>query len=445
MVSTMNTHDVIVIGGGPAGYTAAGQLAQAGQETLLIEAAKLGGVCLNAGCIPSKTLLHSAKLLAQMHNSAAFGIAAAPPQVDWPALMTRKNAVIDKLRNGVHYQMVRRRVAIANGHATFLDRTTVQVDGATHSARHLIIATGASPALPPFAGAEHLLTTTDLFALESLPPSLILVGAGPIALGVATIFALLGVAVTLVDAGNTLLPAFDPELVNILRHDLPPMQIVLGQPITALADNTLTLADGTTHTAAAVVYAGERRPNIHNLGLETLGLDLTDGVIVVDEQMRTNLPNVYAVGDVTGLSMWAHTAQRMGEVAAHTLLGLPDRFRLAHVPTVIYSEPQLASVGLTEREARDLGYSVRVGRLPLNYNGRYLAEHDLETRGLCKVVVDAATNQLLGVHLVGGNASELIFGAAAMLADEFRVQDVQQVLFAHPTIAEVLKDTLYEI
>lgn len=442
----MKTHDVIVIGGGPAGYTAAGQVAKAGLETLLIEADLLGGVCLNAGCIPTKTLLHSAKLYAQIQASTEFGITLdAAPQLDWSALMKRKTAVIDKLRNGVNYQMVRRRVEIVQGYGRFLDRHTLQVDDETFSADHIVIATGASPKLPDFTGSDQLLTTTDLLALDSLPKSLLIVSAGPIALGLATIFALVGVEVTLVDPSPTLLPEFDVDLVAALQADLPEMQFQLGQGITQLADNTLTLTDGTSLSADAIAFAGERQPNIHNMGLETIGLDLWQDCVQVDEQMRTNLPNIYAVGDVTGLSMWAHTAQRMGEVAANTILKQPDRFRLAHVPTVIYSEPQLATVGLSEEQAKSLGYRVDVARLPLNYNGRYLAEHDLEARGLCKVVIDANTNLLLGVHIVGGNASELIFGAAAMLADEFRVQDVQQVLFAHPTVAEVLKDTLYEL
>lgn len=441
----MNTYDVIIIGGGPAGYTAAGQVAKSGMECLLVEATQLGGLCLNAGCIPTKTLLHSAKLFAQIRESATFGIEVEPPQLNWPALMERKNAVIDKLRNGVNYQMVRRRVEILNGYASFINRNTIQVEGEHYSAKHIIIATGASPKIPMFEGAENLFTTTDLLSLEALPQSLILVHAGPIALGLATIFALVGVDVTLIDESETLLPDFEPELVSVLSDDLPSMTFQFGQKIKVLNEHGVSLADGTSFKADIIAFAGDRAPNIGGMGLKNISLDFSTEGIFVDEQMRTNLPNIYAVGDVTGLSMWAHTAQRMGEVVANTILDVPDRFRLAHVPTVIYSEPQLATVGLTEQQARDLGYHVQVGRLPLNYNGRYLAEHDLEARGLCKAILDADTRMLLGVHIVGGNASELIFGAAAMLADEFRVQDVQQVLFAHPTVAEVLKDTLYEI
>lgn len=441
----MNNYDVIIVGGGPGGYTAAAQTAKAGLSTALIEANALGGTCLNAGCIPSKTLLHTAKLYAQMQQSASFGIELdTQPLLNWPALMQRKHNVLDKLRNGVNYQMRRRGVEIIKGYATFQDRNTLHIGTERYTAQNIIIATGASARLPSFPGAENLATTTDLLSLATLPQSIVLLGASEIALGLATIFALCGVAVTLIDERDTLLPDYEPELVDALIQDLPQMTFHLGADIQRLQDNTLYLADDTRISGDVLAFTGNRTPNITGFGLEDIGLDTAGNCINVDEQMRTNLPAVYAVGDVTGLSMWAHTAQRMGEVAANTMLGRVDRFQLAHIPTVIYSEPQLATVGLTEQLATELGYAVRVARLPLNYNGRFLAEHDLEARGICKVVVDAHNDQLLGVHILGGNASELIFGAAAMLADEFRIQDVQHVLFAHPTVAEVLKDTLYE-
>lgn len=446
MASTLNRYDVIVIGGGPGGYTAAGRCAAAGLQTLLIEAEQLGGVCLNAGCIPTKTLLHSAKLFAQMQASAAFGIRLeAAPRLDWPALMQRKAQVIEKLRNGVRYQLRRRHVELITGYATFVDRQTVQVEAAQYSAPHIVIATGASPAQPDVIGGEALLNTTDLLALETLPASLAIVGSGPLALGLGSIFALLGVQVDIIGADEDLLPAFEAELVAMLEKALPPMRLLLGQRVRSVSMGGLHLSDESRITPERMAHVGERLPNIRGMGLEVIGLDVDGGCINVDEGMRTNLPGIYAVGDVTGLSMWAHTAQRMGEVVASSITGGADRFRLAQVPLVVYSEPQLAMVGLTEAQALEAGYAVRVSRLPLNYNGRYLAEHELDASGACKVVVDAQTQRLLGVHILGGNASEMIFGAAAMLADEFRVQDVQQVLFAHPTVAEVLKDTLYEL
>ena len=446
MVGTMTNYDVIVIGGGPAGYTAAGRTAAAGLKTLLIEGHKLGGLCLNAGCIPTKTLLHTAKLYAQMRDSAQFGIELDEmPRMNWATLLERKQQVVEKLYNGIRFQMLRRRVEILEGFATLIDRKTVQVNDDTYTANHIVIATGASPNLPIFAGSENLLTTTDLLSLPTLPESLVLVGASEIGFGLATVFSLMGVQVTLVDEPTTILPDFEPELVETLIKELPSITLQLGKWMHSLQENILTLADGTQIQADYVAFAGERLPNIAGLGLEAVGLDLSGGCINVDEKMQTNVPNIYAVGDVTGISMWAHTAQRMGEVVASTITGVHDRFRLRYVPTVVYSEPQLAMVGLTEAKAKEIGYSVQVGRLSLNYNGRYLTEHNIESQGLCKVVIDEETNLILGMHLLGGNASELIFGAATMLADEFRVQDVQQMLFAHPTVAEVLKDTLYEL
>lgn len=442
----MNSYDVIVIGGGPGGYTAATQTAKAGLSTLLIEATAPGGTCLNAGCIPTKTLLHTAKLYAQMQELNTFGIELdTKPRLNWSTLMQRKHTVMDKLRNGIIYRMHRSSVEIINGYARFRDRNTIQVGDKTCTARNIVIATGASPRIPSFTGATFLVTTTELLSLDELPSSIVMLGAGEIALGLATIFAHCGVDVTIVNQQDSILPGYEPELIEILLQDLPPVKFYSGLTVQNLADNTLTLADGTQLSGDVIAFTGDRSPNIRGFGLEEIGLDMAGDCINVDEQMRTNLPGVYAAGDVTGLSMWAHSAQRMGEVAASTISGHVDRFQLAHIPTVIYSDPQLATVGLTEQLARDLGYEVQVARLPLNYNGRFLAEHDPGAGGLCKIVVNASNNQLLGLHIVGGNASELIFGAATMLADEFRIQDVQQLVFPHPAVAEVIKDTLYEL
>lgn len=442
----MTDYDVLVIGGGPAGYTAAGRAGANSLKTALIEANALGGICLNAGCIPTKTLLNTAKLYAKMLDSTAYGITLDNrPALDWLALQARKNEIVTKLQNGIRYQMLRHRVDVIEGYATFLDKQTVQAGDEQYSAKHIIVATGASPDMPTFAGADALQTTTDLLSVEALPEHLVLVGMSEIALGLACIFALIGIDVTIVDDSHNAVPDFDSELVDALIKDLPDnITLQLGQAIVSLENNTLILADGVTISGDMVVFTGQRKPNISNMNLDALSLDLSGGCINVDDIMRTNIPNIYAIGDVTGLSMWANTAQRMGEVVINGIVGVADRFNLAHIPTVIYSVPQLAMVGMTEQQARDAGYDVRVSRLPLNYNGRFLTEYHADSRAMCKIVVDKQTNVVLGVHILGSDASELILSAATMLADEFRVQDIQQMIFPHPTVAEVLKDTLYE-
>jgi len=448
---TPTEYDVAVVGGGPGGYVAADRLAVRGFRVVLIEEAQLGGVCLNAGCIPTKALLHAAKLYTQALSASKYGVEIRSARFNWSAAQARKNSVVANLRDGVAYQMSRRGVTVVSGRARVLDRQTVEVGEVRCRAQSLILATGASPFRPNLPGVDlpHVQTTTELLSCEKLPKHLVILGGGAIALGLASIFGLVGVNVHVVEAGAQLLPTLDSELTAMLAQELANQNVVLHLNTQVLAITPKAVQcrqpDGAFSLPAdAVLLCLERRPNVDGLGLERLDLDYSDDGIRVDEQMRTNVPNVYAVGDVTGLSMWAHSAARMGEVAAATIAGRRDRFRLAHVPTVVYTYPEIASVGLTEQAAKAQGLSVKTARLPFSVNGRFTIEHE-GRRGLCKVVVDADTRVLLGVHMIGAACSEQIFGAAAMLEDEFRLEDAQQVVFAHPTTAEIIRDTLFEV
>lgn len=448
---TTTDYDVIVIGAGPGGYVAADRAALRGRRVLLIERGQLGGVCLNAGCIPTKTLLHSAKLYAQLLAGGKYGVEVEAARFSLATAQARKGRVVAGLRDGIDYQMSRRGVSVVKGSARFIDRQTVDVDGVRYRGDDLIIATGASPVIPAIPGIDlpHVLTTTQLLERETLPQSLVILGGGALALGLATIFGLVGVPVTLIEPGAQLLPALDSEIVSLLTQELAAQNITLHLDCraTAITDQGVTCrkaGETLSIPADVVLICGDRQPNVAGLGLEALDLDYDPSGVRVNDQMQTNLPRLYAVGDVTGLSMWAHSASRMAEVAVNTLTGKPDRFRLSAVPVAVYTYPEVASVGLTEQAAKARGIDVLTARLPLSANGRFMTEND-GRRGLCKVVVSAQTHALLGVHMIGGTCSEQIFGAAAMLEDEFRVGDVQQVVFAHPTVAEIIRDTLYEI
>ena len=446
MARTVIQADVVVIGGGPGGYTAAARTAQGNLKTVLVEAENLGGMCLNAGCIPTKTLLHTANLLADIHESSVFGVHLdGTAQVDFASVLQRKDALIQKLREGVGYQMARRGVQVLKGWAYWEDAHTLLVGDTLLQAQHIIIATGSSHIIPPFEGASRVLTLSALLAQTDLPHHLTILGITPIGLGVATIYALLGCQVTLIDSQPNGLAGFDAELVELMLQQMPPVTIKHGVDVRSWEGDTLTLSNGEALTVERVVYAGARTPRLEGLGLEQIGIETSAGKIAVDDRMRTAVPTLYAIGDVTALSMWAHSAQRMGEVVAHTILGQADRFRMEYIPRIIYSRPQLACVGMTEHEAHAQGIPTRTAKLPLQHNGRFLTDNSPQARGLCKVVIHANTNQVLGVHLVGGNASEWINGAVAMLEDEFRVQDVRELVLIHPTITEAIRDVFFEI
>ncbi|MBC8171704.1 MAG: dihydrolipoyl dehydrogenase [Anaerolineae bacterium] len=446
----MTHYDLIIIGAGPGGYIAAERAGAQGKKVLLIEKAQPGGVCLNRGCIPTKALLASAKLYAQMQNAAKFGVMVENPRFDFSTALARKDRIVQTLREGVVYQMERRGVDLLTGIATFVDRRTIEVNGTPYQADHIIIATGSTSLRPKLPGVDlpHVLTLPQSLEITTLPEKMVMIGADPIALSVATIFALVGVQVMVISDQPELLPDFDPEIITTLKLELKPLlKLELNSQVRSIEPGQVHYEqNGQTLTLPAdmVVVSAGRAPNVTEVGLERLDLDYDASGIRVDDRMQTNLPGIYAIGDVTGRSMWAHSASRMAEVAVSHMLGGHDRMRYQAIPLPVYTVPEVAAVGLTEAQAKAQGYTVQTARLPLNANGRFLTDYESK-RGLCKIVVDAKTQILLGVQLIAPNATELIHGAAAMLADEFRVQDVRQLVFAHPTMAEIFRDTLHEL
>jgi len=435
-------YDVIIIGAGPGGYTAAERLGAAGKEVLLIERAHLGGLCLNHGCIPTKALLASAKLYASMETAARFGVVVENVRFDWRTALTRKRGIVTMLRDGVAYQMSKRGVTVINGAAQFLNRYTIQVDQARYTADHIIIATGSTPSKPALIGVglPHVLTTSELLELETLPAQVTILGADATALVIASILALVGVQIDIISEQSVLLPDIDADLVNTLKLELKGINFHLNTRVLRIERDQVVCADKTV-PSTLIIAVSERTLNVEGVGFERLDLDYDRHGVNIDDQMRTNVPTIYAIGDVTGRALWAHHAIRGGEVAANTILGVPDRMRDDLVPTVIYSVPEIAAVGLTENAAKARGYLVKTARLPMTSSGRFLTDTEGK-RGLCKVVIDAQTERILGVHLISPNAGEAISAAAAMLADEFRINDVAQLAFPHPTMSEILKDTL---
>jgi dihydrolipoamide dehydrogenase len=443
-------YDIIIIGAGPGGYVMAERAGHLGKKVLLIEKEHLGGVCLNWGCIPTKTLLNSAKHYVHAKEAPAFGVTTGEVQFD--LAMAWKREVIETLRAGIAFLMKKNKVTVVQGAARLLGPGRVQVGETVYEGANTVIATGSSPLVPPIPGATlpHVMTSTGILESERLPATLTVIGGGVIGIEFASFFSSLGVKVDVIEMLDEIIPFMDRAQAQEFRRALKgKVQFHLGCKVTAIDEQQVsyTTKEGEQKTLPAerVLMSVGRVPNLGNLGLEEARLDFDRRGIKVDEQMRTNLPNVYAIGDVTGLSQLAHSATRMGEVALNTICGKPDRFRRHAIPWAVYSMPEIAGCGLTEDQAKAAGRSVKSATLPLTMSGRFLAENGKRGPGSVKVIQDAESGVLLGVHMVGAGVSEMIYGAAVMIEAELRVQDVREIVFPHPTVGEVLRDAMFAL
>ena len=445
-------YDFAVIGAGPAGYVAAKKAAGSGLKTLLVEKSKLGGVCLNEGCVPSKTLLQAAKTYHHAKHGSVFGVEVEGLSFDFPKAHAHKNQVMDKMRNGIAGLMKKHKVDVVEGEATLLPGLAVSINGETHEADNVLLCTGSSPSVPPIPGIDsgHVVDSTGILNRESLPDHLIIVGGGVIGCEFACMYASVGVPVTVLEAMPEICPNLDAEIASTLRNELTKkgVNFMLDTKVESIDDKTVSFAnaDGSDSVDGdLVLVATGRTPNTKGLGLEELGLDIDPrGGVRVDDRGATNVPGLWAAGDVTGQAWLAHAASRMAEVVVHNLTGRPDRMRYDKMPAVVYTSPEVAVVGLTKDEAESRGLKVKTGRIPMAINARYLAENPDES-GLCKVVLEAETNRLLGVHMVGGACSEMIFGATAMLETELREEEIEEIVFPHPTTSEIMKDVFMAV
>jgi dihydrolipoamide dehydrogenase len=459
----MGSYDVIIIGGGPGGYVAAERLGAKKKKVLLIEKAELGGTCLNAGCIPTKTLLNSAKLYKHAREGAKFGVNAGEASYDWAAMQAWKREVVDKLRGAVALTEKRLGVEVMAAEARLLGIGRVEAkgpDGAAtvHEAPAIIIATGSIPSMPPIPGAKDnpkVLDSTGILELKEVPKRLCVIGGGVIGVEFAGLFAALGVEVEVVEMMDEIVPFMDKEQAQILRRAMKGVAFRLGCKVERLEGATVSYKakDGTDARAEAdlVLMAVGRRPVLEGWGAREAGLDLSPKGLAVDERMRTNLPGVWAVGDVTGKSLLAHSAYRMADVAVADILAGGGASRGAQimrydaVPWAVYGLTEAAGVGITEQEAAARGIGIKKASLPLKVSGRFCAESGFAAPGAVKVIADSATDRILGVHVVGSYASEMIWGAAAMIEQELRASDAREVIFPHPTVCEAIRDALFEL
>ena len=447
-------YDLIVIGGGPGGGEGAEAARHAGMSVLLIEEKHLGGVCLNEGCIPSKTLLYSAKLYKHAKESEAYGVISQNVSFDLKKAMERKESIISKLRKGSEFSKKKAGVEVIMGRATILPKKdnafVVSANNTEYTSKNLLVCTGSQAFKPPIPGADQpwVLTNREILSLDTIPKNLVIIGGGVIGIEFATFFSAIGSNVTIVEMLPSIATMLDNDIRTMLRKELEKSGITIRTScaVTAIGDHSVTFTDTTTNTSEtlpadnALLSVG-RRPVTSGLGLENLGVTIERGAIKTDECGRTNVPNLYAAGDVNGVSMLAHTASRESAVVIDTIMGKKNRVNYDTIPGVIYGFPEVAWVGMTQAEAQKRGIEVAVNTIPLTFSGRYMAETQMG-RGVFKVVVDKKYKTVLGVHMIGHECSEMIQSAVIMIENELRIADVRDMVFPHPTVSEVLKDAL---
>jgi dihydrolipoamide dehydrogenase len=443
-------HDLGIIGGGPAGYVAAERAAQKGLSVVLFDKKKLGGVCLNEGCIPTKTLLYSAKMYDQARDGAKYGVNCQEVTFDFGKIMQRKNKVVAKLVAGIGAALKKGNVEVVFAHAEIEGRATdhirIKAEDKIYECRNLLLATGSEALIPPIPGLdrEKIMTNREILEIKTIPESLTIIGGGVIGMEFAGFFSSMGTKVTVIEMLDEILGPTDREMSALLRQEFIKKGVVfcLSSRVVEIRGNEVIFernGSAESVTSEHILVSVGRKPVVEGYNLESLGVELHRGGVKTDEHCRTNIPNVYAAGDITGFSLLAHTASREGEVAVNTICGIPDRMRYHAIPAIVYTNPEIACVGLTEEEARKQNIRYKVRTLPMAYAGRFVAENEGKN-GLVKILIGEKYNEVLGVHMIGNPASEMIFGAAIMIEMEMRISDVEQIVFPHPTVSEILKE-----
>lgn len=446
----MLTHDLIILGGGPAGYTAAERAARGGLNTLLIEKRALGGVCLNEGCIPTKTLLYSAKIWHLTEDAKKYGIEASADQFLMDKVNARKNKVVRKLVAGIKGKMTNAGVTVVTGEGEILAPTTpeeysVKVGEETYTAPRLLLASGSETFVPPIPGLDTVEYWTSREALESkeLPKSIAIIGGGVIGMEFAAFYNRVGVEVHVIEMLPEILGGMDSEMGALLRAEYTKLGVkfYLQHKVTSVAPEGVTVEfedNSFVIPTERILLSVGRRPVTEKLS--PLGLEMEGRGVKVDATMRTSLPGVYAAGDVTGYSLLAHTAVREAEVAVDNMLGKNAQMSYRAIPGIIYTQPEVAGVGMTEDQLKKEGISYRKHQLPMAFAGRFVAENEM-ANGVCKILI-GEDDTLLGAHMLGNPASELIVVIAVAIERGIKAHELASVVFPHPTVGEIIKETI---
>lgn len=447
--------DLLIIGGGPAGYVAAERAGHAGLNVVLFEKKAMGGVCLNEGCIPTKTLLYSAKMYENALHGEKYGVYGDHIRFDYEKMLSRKKKVVRKLVSGVESKMKSNHVTVVKGDAYINGRSAEGIEvsciNEKYIGKNLLVCTGSEASVPPIPGLKEagdvILTNREILEMETLPASLVVIGGGVIGMEFASFFNSLGSKVTVVEMLPEILGGLDFEISAMLRDIYTKKGIAfnLNAKVVQVEGNKVVFEkEGGTHTVEGdkILLSVGRRPVTQGFGLENLNVELLRNGIKVDEKMRTNVPGVFAAGDVTGFSLLAHTASREGEVVVNNLTGRNDLMRYNAIPGVVYTNPEVAGVGETEESAKAKHIAYKVSRLPMAFAGRFVAENEGGS-GMCKVLTGEKHGEIIGVHLLGNPSSEIIYGACMAIEQELTLKELQEVVFPHPTVSEIFKEVVF--
>ena len=457
-------YDLAIIGGGPGGYVAAERAGAAGLKVVLFEKNSLGGVCLNEGCIPTKTLLYSAKVYNYAANGKRYGVHTEGASYDYAEFISRKDRVVRRLVAGVKAAMKAGEVEVISGEAFIEGRDaegfSISAAGESYKAAKLLICAGSEAAVPPLPGlkeaGEVIVTNREILSLKEQPGELVVIGGGVIGMEFAAFFSALGTKVTVVEMLPKILGPLDDEISAMLQkiYARRGVNFCLGCKVTGIEGNTVVYEDPEGQVCRVsgdrILVSVGRRAKLDGYGLENLGVEMTLNRggrpcgIKVDDRMRTSVPGVYAAGDVTGFSMLAHTASREGEVAVNDIIGKEDRMRYDAIPSVVYTNPEVAGVGLTEEQAKASGREYEVLKLPMAYSGRFVAENE-GGEGICKLIVGKEKHEVLGVHMLGNPCSEIIHSACIAIESGMTAEQLQKVVFPHPSVSEIIRETAFTL
>ncbi len=453
MTNKQKEFDLGVIGAGPAGYNAAQKASGKGLSTVLFNKDRLGGVCLNEGCIPVKTLLFTARLFEYMKQPAKYGLITEKAGYDLERIMKRKEKIVKKLVGGVRAGLKKNGVeiipeaAVIRGRKNGLFRISAGNDD--FLVRNILIATGSLPSMPPVKGIEetNIMTSREILDIREIPGSLAIIGGGVVGMEFAGFFSSMGTRVTVLEMLDEVLPGFDPDISKMLREVFVSkgVDFKCGARVEKITGEGIVFRrDGEEHTlqTGRILISTGRKPVVEGIGLDSLGIEYSGKGIKTDSRCCTNVPGVYAAGDVNGFSMLAHTAYREGEVAINCISGDRDRMRYEAVPQVVYTHPEAARVGLTQQEAAKKGIPVEVINIPLGYSGRFVAENEGFT-GLAKLVTGKKNGEVLGMHMIGNPASEIIYGPGIMIEHEMLTRDIRDFIFPHPTVSEIIREAAH--